>query len=116
MHSIEKFKNENNHVLMFGQLLCEIYEPNVLVFIGELRALIETDCNIKILNLMDRGGLEASRIPYSKIRSIVDKVVVRNSIENSVEIFMEKLREKYPTVAYILRSCTQSSASDILNS
>lgn len=100
MYSVEKYKSENNHVLLFGRLLCEIYEPNVLVFIGELRALIEADCNMKILTLMDRGGLDGARISYNRIRAIVDKVVVRNSMENSVEIFMEKLKQKYPTVRF----------------
>lgn len=84
--------------MLFGQLLSELYEANVLAFIGELRSLIESECSFKILAVMTKSGVEGVKIPYSKIRSIVDKIVIRNELENSLETFMEKLKQQHPTV------------------
>ena len=86
-------------MLLFGQLLAEMYEANVIVFIGELRNIVETDCRMTILSQLDKSqNVNAIRIPYAKIKSVISKFVLRNSVDNSVELLMEQLKTRYPTV------------------
>lgn len=99
IHSVDRYKGESEHVLLFGQLLAEMYEANVIVFIGELRNIIETDCRMSILSHLDKAqNANAIRIPYAKIKSVISKFVLRNSVDNSVELLMEQLKTRYPTV------------------
>ncbi len=99
MFSVDAFKSESNHCLLFGQMLSEILMANVGLFIGEVRGIIEEECGFKILNALEKKNtLENIRIPYSKLRGIVSKFVSRTSVDSGVEAFMENLRDRYPTV------------------
>lgn len=100
MFSVDAFKSESNHCLLFGQMLSEILMANVGLFIGEVRGIIEDECGFKILSALEKkSALEAIRIPYAKLRGIVAKFVSRTSVESGVEAFMEQLRDRYPTVS-----------------
>lgn len=99
IHSVEKHKDESEHVMLFGQLLAEMYEANVSVFIGELRNIIEGDCRISILSQLEKHqNVNGIRIPYAKIKSVIGKFVLRKSVDNSVELIMDQLKTRYPTV------------------
>ena len=99
IHSVDRHKTESEHVMLFGQLLAEMYEANVCVFIGELRNIIESDCRMNILSQLDKhNNVNSIRIPYTKIKSVIGKFVLRNTVDNSVELFMDQLKTRYPTV------------------
>lgn len=98
-------------MLLFGQLLAELYESNVLVFIGELRRIIEADCRVSILGQLEKKAeANAIRVAYSKIKSVLGKFVLRSSQENSVELLLAQLQARFPTVVNRLPSYNQSSA------
>lgn len=49
MYSVDAFKLDSVHCLLFGQLLAELLTANVGLFIGDVRGIIEEECGFKIL-------------------------------------------------------------------
>lgn len=99
MTSVDSFKVENGHCLLFGQMMAEMMEGNVGVFIGELRGIVEDECGFKILQQLEkRGGLDGVRIPYSKIKGIISKFITQSGVESGVEVFMTQIKERFPNV------------------
>ena len=100
MYSIDSFKNESPHCLLFGQLLAELFTGNVSIFVAELRSIIQDECGFKILQQLEKkNGIEQVKVPVSKLKPIISKFVTRKGFDSGVEAFMEHLKEKFPTVS-----------------
>jgi hypothetical protein len=99
LYSVDVYKSECQHCLLFGQLCAELYTPAVPLFIGDLRTIIEDECGFRILSHIEKkGGVDFVKIPYTKIKNIIGRFVQNRGVDNGVEAFSAQLREKFPTV------------------
>ena len=99
MYSVDSFKAENSHCLLFGQLMAEVFSSNVPVFIGELRTVLEDECGFKLISMLEKkAGLDGVRLPYAKLRGIISKFVTKGGMDTGTESFMDQLRNAYPTL------------------
>jgi len=100
LFSVDSYKADSAHCLLFGQLMADLYTPAVPLFIGDIRSTIEEECGYKILDQMERkNGIEMVKIPYAKIKGILSRIVnARGGMDTGVEAFSIQLRERFPTV------------------
>lgn len=102
MYSLEAYKLECPHCLLFASLLADLYGFNVLLFICDLRQIIQEDCGYKILEQLEKkNGIEHVQIPYAKIKNVAGRFISRNKVSEGVEVFMDKLRETHPSVGLL---------------
>jgi hypothetical protein len=85
--------------LLFGQLLAEIYGSDLLIFLSELRMMIQTETRKSLLKVLQkRNDLDSYNIQYNKVRSIISVFLASGNMGHSVDSFMELLLQKYPTI------------------
>lgn len=100
--SLECYKRDCLLCLMFGKMLSEIYAIQAVLFGASIRAIIEEECNWKLAYLaVKKNGLDNVRIPFTKLRTIAHRFVVKGGLDQSSDLFIQNLLERYPNVKLI---------------
>ena len=99
MYSIEVYKEKSLLCLIFGQLLAEMYGSDFTIFVSELRNMIQETTRKNLLKHLDRRNtLSTFKIPFNKLKEIIETFLSKGTIERSTESFIALLIERYPSV------------------
>lgn len=99
IYSIDTYKEDCLLALLFGQLLAEIYGSDLLIFVSELRMMIQSETRKSLLKVLQkRNDLNTYNIQYNKVRNIISVFLASGNVGHSVDSFMELLLQKYPTI------------------
>lgn len=99
LYSIDIYKEDCKLCLLSGQLLAEMYGSDLLIFISELRMMIQTETKRSLLKVLQkRNDLDTFNIQYNKVKDIISVFLASGNMGQSVDSFMELLLQKYPTI------------------
>lgn len=74
IHSVESYKHESTHSMLFGQIMSGIIPVEGVGFLVDLRGFIENEIGTYILQKFDsRSGLQNTIITFAQMRNITDK-------------------------------------------
>jgi hypothetical protein len=99
IYSVDNYKEECLLCLLFAQLLAEIFSSDLLIFVSELRMMIQSETRKSTTRYLQKNNdLDGFNIQYNKVRNIIGVFLAKGSMGHSVDSFMELLLQKYPTI------------------
>lgn len=99
LYSIDIYKENCLLCLLSGQLLAEMYGSELLIFVSELRMMIQTETRKSLLKVLQKkNDLESYNIQYNKVKDIIRVFLASGNMGQSVDSFMQLLLQKYPTI------------------
>ena len=99
IYSLDNYKEECLLCLLFGQLLAEIYSSDLLIFVSELRMMIQSETRKSMLRVLTKqSDLDDYQIHYNKVRQVISVFLASGNVGHSVDSFMELLVQKFPTI------------------
>lgn len=99
IHSIESYKTESTHVMLFGQIISGIVAVEGVGFLIDLRGFIEQELNLTISKAINDFNMQLENIVinYTQLRSITDKVFGYGAYESRNE-FLDTIKEAFPEI------------------
>lgn len=74
IHSVESYKQESTHSMLFGQIMSGIIPVEGVGFLVDLRGFIENEIGAYILKTFSPSlGLQNTSITFAQMRNITDK-------------------------------------------
>ena len=74
IHSVESYKHESTHSMLFGQIMSGVIPTEGLGFLVDLRGFIEQELGDYILeSFNNKVGLQDTVITFVQMRNITDK-------------------------------------------
>lgn len=96
IHSIEAFKGESTHCMLFGQIISGIIPVEGVGFLVDLRGFIEQELNVYIEQHFSQvTGINDIAINFTQLRNITDKVFGYGAYETRNE-FLDTVKNNFP--------------------
>lgn len=100
IHSVECYKTESTHVMLFGQIISGIVSVEGVGFLIDLRGFIEQELNISIDKAINNLSMKLEQIAltYTQLKTITEKVFGYGAYESRNE-FLDSVKEFFPDLS-----------------